>query len=288
MMRRLVPWFDLLLGVGAAGAGLVLLASGVDGQGPLSFLGWRSLVLAIPGVLLARPSGVAWRDALPGAAALVFALGMLGYALEVEDVATVAVVVIGLAYGAGPLLHAAVCPRWPTTIEALGGVGAVAAVVVLGSTSGLTAGVWLAVAAGIGFAAVAVLTERVIHDHPAPAIVMTQILVAGVVLVVGGGTLGDPWLPGAESIPLLVVTGLATGLAAMLARWRGGEVLGPLVARRVLPLEIVVAVAVATWVGGPAPGPELWGALALALVGAVAPAWSVGPLTETEVFSAGR
>ncbi|MEX1286678.1 MAG: hypothetical protein AB1Z57_01950 [Acidimicrobiia bacterium] len=287
-MRRAVPWFDLAIGIGASGAGLMLLATGIDRLGPLSFLGWRSLLLAIPGVLLARPSATAWRDALPAAAALVLALGMLGNALAGGDVATVAVVAIGIALGIGPLVHAAACPRLPTLAEGLGGALVVAGIAVLGIVDGAGPEVWLAGAAGIGFAGVVVLTERVIHDHPAPAIVMPQVLVAGAVLVGAGALLGETWLPGTDLFPLLAVTGLGTGLAAMLARWRGAEVLGPRAARLALPAEILVAVAVAIWAGGRAPDPALWAALGLVVAGTVVVAWHPGPLAETELFSAGR
>ena len=216
-MRRTIPWIDLVIGVAAPAAGLVLLSIGIADEGPLAFMGWRSLVLAVPGVLLARPSAVAWRDALPGGAVAVFALGMLGYALETADVASVAVVTIGVALGAAPLLFAAACPRWPGLFESVGSLLVATGLVLLASTDGFPPGLWLAAASGLGFAGVVVLTDRVLDDHPAPTVVMPQILIAGVALVVAGGLLDGVWLPSTGTIGVLVAAGLATGLAPMLA-----------------------------------------------------------------------
>jgi drug/metabolite transporter (DMT)-like permease len=287
-MRRAVPWIDLAIGVAAPGAGLVLLAVGVADEGPLAFMGWRSLLLAVPGVLLARPTATAWRDALPGGAVAVFALGMLGYALETSDVATVAVVTVGVALGSAPLVSAVSCPRWPSLLESVGALLVASGLVLLGTTEGFPPGMWLAAAAGLGFAGVVVLTDRVLDDHPAPSVVMPQVLIAGVALVVAGGLLEDAWLPSTDVFPVLVAAGLATGLAPMLARWRGAEVLGPAMARKALPFEIVVGVVAGTWSGGPTPTTGLWAAAALATIGAIVVAWQPGRLAETELFSVGR
>jgi drug/metabolite transporter (DMT)-like permease len=287
-MRRTIPWIDLVIGVAAPAAGLVLLSIGVADEGPLAFMGWRSLVLAVPGVLLARPSAVAWRDALPGGAVAVFALGMLGYALETADVASVAVVTIGVALGAAPLLFAAACPRWPGLFESVGSLLVATGLVLLASTDGFPPGLWLAAASGLGFAGVVVLTDRVLDDHPAPTVVMPQILIAGVALVVAGGLLDGVWLPSTGTIGVLVAAGLATGLAPMLARWRGAEVLGASLARRLLPLEIVVGVAAGAWAEGIVPTTGLWAATGLAVAGGVVVAWPGGRLAESELFSVGR
>ncbi len=287
-MRRAVPWFDLAFGVLAPGVGLLLIVAGIAETGPLSFLGWRSLLIAIPGVLLARPSAIAWRDAIPPSLGLMFALGMLGYALDGGDLVTVGVVTITVALTIAPMILAASCLTLPGLPETLGALGGVGTLVVLASTAGMGADAWLAAASGVGFAAAVVLTERVIHDHPAPSVVMPALGMAGVILLGAGVVLGEAWLPTRDLVPPLVVAGLVTGLLAMLARWRGAEVLGAKLARPVMGLEMLGVVAVAAWFGSGWPTTGLWTALVVGLVASAAPARGTNRLSETELFSAGR
>lgn len=287
-MRRAVPWFDLAFGVLAPGAGLLLLAIGVDETGPLSFMGWRSLLVAIPGILLARPTMIAWRDAIPASLALMFGLGMLGYALDGGDLVTVGVVTVTVALTLAPMILAASCLTLPGLPETMGALGGLGTLVVLASTTGMGPDAWLAAASGVGFAAAVVLSERVIHDHPAPTVVMPALGMAGLILLGAGVVLGEAWLPTKDVVPALVVTGLVTGLLAMLARWRGVEVLGVKLARPTMGLEMLGVVAVAVWFGSGWPSTELWVALVVGLLASAAPAWGTNRLSETELFSAGR
>lgn len=286
-MRRMVPWFDLVVGVAGAGAGILLLAVGVDRFDPFGFLGWRTLLVGLVGALLARPDAQAWRDAAAGSVGVIAALGLFGLAVTTGDVARVGLAVVVVALCAAPLIAAGASRRMPGVPQMVGGLLGAATIALLGAVEGAGADLALAAAAGLCFAATTVLTDRVSGDRPIAGLVTAQLCLAGGVLTVAGGVLGGAWLPPVDTVALLVVTVFVTGVAAMLARWRAAEVLGPLLMRPFLPLEALAVVIVATAVGASASSTDLWAATAVGVAAAVAAGWR-SPLAATEGFSAAR
>ena len=287
MTRRIVPWAQLVVGVVTAGAGLVLLAEGVARSGPLGFLGWRTLVVGIVGALLARPGARAWRDAIAISAALAAGLGLFGIATTTGDVARVGLVAVTVALCAAPLAHAATVRRLPGTGAVVGAALGLGAIALLGTSGGTGVDLALSVASGLSFAGAAVLTDRAITQRPVAGVVTAALTAAGALLVVAGGILGEGWLPTTGTIGLIVVTGLGSGVAAMLARWRAAEVLGVRTARLGMVAEAPAVVATAVLVGAAAPSPDLWAALAVGVV-AAAVSGRDGPVAAAEAFSGGR
>lgn len=286
-MRRAVPWFDLAVGVVAPGVGMLLLAVGIERFDPFGFLGWRTLLVGVVGALLARPDARAWRDAAPGSVPLIAALGLFGLAVTAGNVTRVGLIVVTVGLCATPLIAAGLTRRMPGVWQMVGGLLGAASIALLGAVEGAGADVALAAASGLGFAVATVLTDRVSGDRPIAGLVTAQLCLAGAVLTIAGGVLDGAWLPPLDSITLLVVTVFVTGVAAMLARWRAAEVLGPLLMRPFLAVEAVAVVGAALVAGVSEPSTDLWAATAVGVAGAVAAGWR-SPLAATEGFSAAR
>ena len=244
-------------------------------------------MVGIVGALLARPDARAWRDAVATSAALAAGLGLFGIATTTGDVARVGLVAVTVALCAAPLAHAATVRRLPGAGAVMGAVLGLGAVALLGTSGGTGVDLALSVASGLSFAGAAVLTDRAITQRPVAGVVTAALTAAGALLVVAGGILGEGWLPTTGTIGLIVVTGLGSGVAAMLARWRAAEVLGVRTARLGMVAEAPAVVATAVLVGAAAPSPDLWAALAVGVVAAAVSGWD-GPVAAAEAFSGGR
>lgn len=227
------------------GATFVVVKDAVARLAPIGFVGWRFLLGAAALMVVGVPRRPSlWRQ---GAVAGLLLFG--GYALQTQGLVSTSAsnsgLITGLYVVLTPLVAALVARRLPRLLVMAGafmafaGFGALA----LGDGLHLSQGDLLTVGAALSFAAHIVYLARTAHRHDVLRYTAVQLLVTAL-LGLGWSALTEGFpLPGRETWPAILLTGLAVSAGAFLLQVWSQTVIGPSRTAIILALEPAFAAA---------------------------------------------
>lgn len=282
MRRPAVAYLALSVTSLLFGATFVVVKDAVAILPPLSFVGWRFLLGAAILLAISRPRRrTTWTEgAIAGL--LLFA----GYALQTKGLTTStasnAGLITGLYVVLTPLLASAVARRSPRALVVAGALIAFAGFGVLTIAEGfqLEPGDLYTVGCAFAFAGHIVYLSRRAHRHRVIAFTAVQLLVTGVLGLVGSAALEGLAPPGSDTWVAVVITGIAVSAGAWLLQVWSQTIIGPARTAIVLALEPAFAAATGALVLGERLGARGLAGAALILGGIYVVLVGTGPEDE--------
>ena len=260
MRRPSIAYLALAVASLLFGATFVVVKDAVAIMPPLDFVGWRFILGAAVLFAFGRPrSPATWRE---GSIAGLFLFA--GYALQTEGLTTSTAsnsgLITGLYVVLTPLVAAAIGRRAPRILVITGACLAFGGFAILTSGDGLrlAPGDLYTVGCAVAFAGHIVYLSRCAHRHPVMAFTAVQLLVTGVLGLMGSAAIEGLHTPGVDTWVAVVVTGVAVSAGAFSLQVWSQTVVGPSRTAIVLALEPAFAAATGAVVLGERLGARGW------------------------------
>lgn len=266
-----------LVGIAAVwGLTFVMVQDAIALLPALAFLAYRFLPAAALVALLFRRRLAALGSEGWRAGATMGAFLTAGYVLQTVGLADTSVsnagFITGLFVVLTPVLGAVVLgDHIPAPAWAAAGVSAFGLFLLSGAGSDLRSGDLLVLGCAVAFAAHILATARAVRSHDAGALLVVQLLVAGVVCLVAAVALGDLEAPrGATVWSALVVTSLVASALGFFVQTAAQRRTSPARTALILASEPAFAGIFGYWLAGERLSPVAWlgaGLIMAAIVG---------------------